>query len=274
MIRAAAVGTKHPLVASTVMAMADVLMTLEQFTEAGPMVEQARRILIEALGEDHLQTAMATDALSFVRTQDRQFDEAEELSRQALAVFRENLGPTSPLTVTSAVKQAAMFRMQQRWMDAEQVYRALQVEFAADGLPDSDPLVYAVLNNLCSLFWDMGKDEEAENIEAKLVRLPNVAPPKTFSLFLSTVRAHFSYHIPAAPTNDRKGKSKVEPRSARAHICLIVHSHAWEALVAERTPFFFFIFVRLVWVVCCCGLLLLWVVVVVGCCCCCVRLVL
>ena len=120
--------------------------------------------VLQAIEDQRLESKGVADLLLKTANylcQRAQYVQAELLYQRALAIREKALGPDDPITGTSLINVAALYRMQGQYQKAEPLYqRALAIFEKALG-PD-DPITGTSLNNLALLYDNQGQYEKAE----------------------------------------------------------------------------------------------------------------
>lgn len=91
----------HQRIATRASALAHVLLRLERYSEAQPLIEKALRILEATLGHDHPDVADLLEKLVTVQRHAGRIEDAEAPSRRALAILEKAFGLDDPLVIVS-----------------------------------------------------------------------------------------------------------------------------------------------------------------------------
>ncbi len=95
-LQAASLDPKHPERATTLELLAKATFATGEPGEAGPLAEEARAILEERLGADHLRVADALFTFAEVRARQARWAEARAHCRRALSIATRVLGTQHP----------------------------------------------------------------------------------------------------------------------------------------------------------------------------------
>jgi CHAT domain-containing protein/tetratricopeptide (TPR) repeat protein len=204
-----AVGPEHPLTATSVSNLGNMLYLQGKFAEAEQVHRRALAIRTKVLGPGHPDTATSLNNLANVlfeqgkdeqlapseqraraRDQIRVFTETEDLYRRALAVQEASLGPEHPSIGATLNNLGALLDQRGRNTEAEPLQRrALAV--LEKGLGALHPDTAATLTSLAVSLDRQGKIVEAETIYRRAVETSrNAANPR--SLLLNASRLGFA----------------------------------------------------------------------------------
>lgn len=204
-----AVGPEHPLTATSISNLGNVLYLQGKFTEAEQVHRRALAIRTKVLGAAHPDTATSLNNLANVlfeqgkdeqlapseqraraRDQIRVFTETEDLYRRALSVQETSLGAEHPSIGATLNNLGALLDQRGRHTEAEPLQRrALAV--LEKGLGPLHPDTAATLTSLAVSLDRQGKIVEAETIYRRAVDTSrSAANPR--SLLLNASRLGFA----------------------------------------------------------------------------------
>jgi serine/threonine-protein kinase len=148
---------------SLLSAIGNIYLDLGQYDTAGPLLQDAVRILREHRGDNNLDTATSLMALAGWHSERGEFAQSEALHRQVLAIRQRLQGEGDP-AVAAVWSNLGMtlFRLG-RFAEAEQAHRNA-VDIKRRRLSADDPSIYTSLNNLAITLFRQGKYAEAEPI--------------------------------------------------------------------------------------------------------------
>ena len=154
-------GKDHPIVATYINNLAELLRTQGRYSEAEPLYRRALEIGEKVLGKDHPDVAMTINNLANLLYQTGRYLEAEPFFLRALDIGEKTLGTNHPEYAIRLNNLANLLYQTGRYSEAEPLYRrALQIGKKTLG---ADHPEYATwLNNLSMLLIDQGQYSEAE----------------------------------------------------------------------------------------------------------------
>ena len=95
-IREKRLGPDHPIVATGLNDLAELLIETNRHTEAEPLCRRALAILEKSFGPDYPDVAICLSNLAALLTATNRHTEAEPFSRRALAILEKRFGPDHP----------------------------------------------------------------------------------------------------------------------------------------------------------------------------------
>ena len=141
--------------------MGGVYLALGRYEEAEPLLEEALRLRLRVLGDEHSDTLASRDGLAELRWRQARYSEAEPLVRSSLQLRRRLLGDEHPDTLQALDNLGSLQWQQERYAEAESHYlEALAGRRRVLG--DEHPDTLITVNNLAVLYKVMGRYEEAE----------------------------------------------------------------------------------------------------------------
>ncbi|WNG43125.1 tetratricopeptide repeat protein [Archangium minus] len=160
-IQEAALGPRHPDVASSLAQLGDLYVYQGFYSEAAPLFERALSIQEEALGSHHLEVAASLNLLGDLHGKLGRYSEAESLISRALAIREAALGPHHSVVAASLLHLASIYAEKGLYSKAESLYeRALAIQEASLG--PRHRRVAPPLTNLAVLYWRQGFYSKAE----------------------------------------------------------------------------------------------------------------
>jgi tetratricopeptide (TPR) repeat protein len=112
-----------PLLAASLVSLADILREKGNYLDARPYYERALKIEEAIFGRDHLSVATTLNNLGLLLHTTGDYAAAEEFERQALAIREHALGMDHPLVAVSLNNIAGLLRVRADDVGAEQLYR-------------------------------------------------------------------------------------------------------------------------------------------------------
>ncbi len=154
-------GPEHPLVATSLNDLAQILQDEGSYVEAKPLLERALAIREKQLGLEHPDVADVIGGLGYNFGQLGLYSEAKPLMERALAIREKKLGPENPDIARSLNNLAQILKRMGAYAEAKPLHeRALAIW--EKQLGPEHPNVAVTLNNLGTLFLAMGAYEEAK----------------------------------------------------------------------------------------------------------------
>ncbi len=140
-----------------------VFSQLEQYEDAGSLLEEALAIRIEHLGENHAQVADTLASLGFILRQQARFADAETVLQRALDIREQSNEPAAHGTV-SILSNLALARIEQGAMTEAEPLLQRAVALGEQALGVQHPDVVEALDSLAILKWRLGRPAEAEEL--------------------------------------------------------------------------------------------------------------
>ena len=157
----ASYGNEHPILATALNNLAQLLQDTNRVAEAEPLMRRALQIDEASYGLDHPNVAISLNNRAALLRVTNRLAEAEPLMRRALQIDEASYGLDHPNVATRLNNLAGLLRATNRLAEAEPMYRrALQIDEASYGL--DHPEVATDLNNLAQLLQATNRLAEAE----------------------------------------------------------------------------------------------------------------
>jgi len=173
-IRETALGEDHPDVAASLNNLAGVYTEQERYDKALPLFERSLAIREKAYGPDHPKVAYALAGLAQVYAAMGRPEKAEPLFIRTLDIWEKGLGPNHPHVAAHLTYLGDFYMDQKRYKDALPLYkRALAIQEKALG--EAHPKVGKTLEGFAKLLRLMGRDVEAESMEARAAQIQSKA---------------------------------------------------------------------------------------------------
>ena len=157
-------GPEHPVVASTLEAVASTRAQVGRYAEAEVMRKRALAINERAYGREHINVASSLQGLgNLYRLQDRH-DEALPLLLSSVRIAEKNLGPDHAQIVPYLTGIADLYKSQSRFAEAEPLLKRALANLERDGDANSltsGALTISVLQSLSTLYQAQGRHAEA-----------------------------------------------------------------------------------------------------------------
>ncbi len=168
----------QPVVQATLMrTMGTVYYNLGLYGESERLLERALEQRRSLLGDDHLDTVAAVQALAQLYEDQGRFAEAEELLSDALERATRLDGPNGRVTINIQAQLAGVYEDLGRLEEAEEAHTAA-VEAAREHLGPEDYDTLSMTSDLAGLYNNTGRMDEAEplNQEVLAVRKATLGP--------------------------------------------------------------------------------------------------
>jgi tetratricopeptide (TPR) repeat protein len=169
------------------LALADTLYNLAilrrqqgEFAEADGLYRRALEIRERKEGPNHPDVAATLNNLAGLEAAQGDYDAAQPLLERALSIRQAALGNNDVLTVQSMNNLALLYAAQGNAAAAEPLYqRAVSILEKTDSARKTD--LDRVLDNYAALLHDIGRDPEADALEARarLIRANGAAQPQS-----------------------------------------------------------------------------------------------
>ena len=154
----------QPLVQATLMrTMGEVYYNLGLYGESERLLLRALEQRRTLLGEDHLDTVAAVQALAQLYEDQGKSSEAEELLEDALERSRRLDGPDGRVTINVLAQLAGVYEDQGRMQEAEEMHTAA-VDAAREHLGPEDYDTLSMVSDLAALYNDTGRMDQAEEL--------------------------------------------------------------------------------------------------------------
>ncbi len=161
MIREQELGPIHPLVAETLIGLANLYSDQGNYAEAKPLFQQALYIREQELGTDHPLVAEPLTGLANLQLRQGKYTEAEPLYLRALHIREQSLEPEHPLIAVPLFGLANLYSQQGNYTQAEPLYHRT-IRIREQSLEPEHPLIAELLLGLANLYSDQGNYAEAE----------------------------------------------------------------------------------------------------------------
>jgi Tfp pilus assembly protein PilF len=159
-------GPTHPNTESSLGAVALVLRFRGQLVESEQQYRTVVAMREKRLGPDHPDTAVMLNNFADLLQARRKYEEAEQVQRRVLAIFDKAYGQDAR-TATSLNNLGAALQGQGKYAEAEPyLMRALVMKENVLG-PRHQSVVHT-LNNLAEVLTELGRDDEARSIRARI----------------------------------------------------------------------------------------------------------
>ncbi len=159
-------GRRHPEIAESLSALAELLFVKGHYDAAEPLFREALAIERELKGTEHPDVGEALKGLGIVLMRKGEIEAAESLLEEALAIQRRLPGPEHPDTVATLNNLAAVLHQKGDYEAAEPLFReALATKRKQMG--EDHPAVALALNNLAMVLYQKGDYEAAESLFRK-----------------------------------------------------------------------------------------------------------
>lgn len=156
-----AIGPTHPDVVESLLLLAGLFGSRDEYAQAEPLLERALAIREEAFGPDHPDVAESLNSLAVLYGDADQYAKAEPLLLRALAIQEKVLGPEHPDLLHVLENVSYLYVTQEQYAQAEPFYkRALAIQEQTVG-PDH-PDVAEILRELAVLYRTQGQYAQAE----------------------------------------------------------------------------------------------------------------
>lgn len=143
--------------------------------DAGARLSRSLAAAEQRLGMAHPDLIPIVDRLAQQRYRSGDFDAAAALYRRSLAIARGAFGPRSTPAIEAQIGLAAADVEMQRYLEAEPLLLAAQIDLAASG-GDDDPGLAPVLSGLARIALARGDAERAEALARRAVALDGQHP--------------------------------------------------------------------------------------------------
>jgi eukaryotic-like serine/threonine-protein kinase len=163
-LRREVLGSRHPLVASSMDDLGAALLSIGNDTEAEPLLREALAIRRDVLPADHPELAMSLNNVAFTVKAKGNLAEAETMFREALEIDRRRLGNEHPEVATKLVNVALVSQDQRKWQEAEAAAREA-VAIRRKVLGPDHPALANALDLLANSVGPQGRI--AESVAAK-----------------------------------------------------------------------------------------------------------
>jgi non-specific serine/threonine protein kinase/serine/threonine-protein kinase len=148
--------------------MGTVYQNLGLFTQALPLLQQARQTRQGLFGVDHPSTLNSMNNLAELYREQGRLDEAESLHIETLETRKRVLGDDHLETLESMNNLALMYMNNGRYDEAESFFlEALETQQRVLG--DDHPRTLITMNNLGNLYWNRDRYDEAERLYLETV---------------------------------------------------------------------------------------------------------
>ncbi|MBD3869289.1 MAG: serine/threonine protein kinase [Acidobacteria bacterium] len=171
----------QPVVQATLMrTMGEVYYNLGLYGESERLLERALEQRRALLGDDHLDTLAAVQALAQLYEDQGKSAEAEQLLADALERSLRLVGPDARVTINIRAQLAGVYQDQGRMEEAEEAHTAA-VDAAREHLGPDDHDTLSMISDLASLYNDTARMDQAEELmqdvlEIRRERLGNDHP--------------------------------------------------------------------------------------------------
>jgi tetratricopeptide (TPR) repeat protein len=129
--------------------------------EAIELLERARDLRIELHGPDHQQVGLIWSTLGWALLRANRLDDADRAYTRSEAIWRAVLPEDHPNIASALMDRARVLQLQQRYEEAEPLFREALDRFVAIHGPDNID-VGTAHNNLGLLYVEMGRAVKAE----------------------------------------------------------------------------------------------------------------
>ena len=166
----AAMGKRHPNVATCLSNLAILLQETNRFEEAESLIRRALEIDVAAFGEQHPTVGIRLDNLAMLFQATNRIEEAEPVRRRALEIQVAALGEQHPNVAICLNNLANLLQATNRLGEAEPLMRrALDISEAAFG--EQHPDVATCLGNLAQLLQHTNRPGEAEPLMRRALEI-------------------------------------------------------------------------------------------------------
>lgn len=149
---------------------ARALLSDGRYNEAEELFLQVMETTKRVLGDEHPETLISMNNLSFIYSKQSQWKEAEELFVQVMEMRNRVLGDEHPNTLLSMGNLALTYNNQGRWKEAEEL-EVQVMETRKTKLGVDHPDTMSSMNNLTFTFKGLGKVKEAFSLMQNCCRL-------------------------------------------------------------------------------------------------------
>jgi CHAT domain-containing protein/Tfp pilus assembly protein PilF len=160
-IREAALGAKHPDVATSLNNLAILYQAQGLFSDAEPLFKRALAISENVFGANHPNIVTSLNNLAELYQNEGRYADAETLLKRSLAINEKVRGSNSANVALSLNNLAHLYQAQARYAEAEPLFKR-SLALKENALGPAHPSLAPTLGNLASLYQVQGRYTDAE----------------------------------------------------------------------------------------------------------------
>ena len=155
-------GKNHPITATALSTLGDLLVVQDQLSEAEPILKRVLAIRERALGQEHADIAATLGSLANISIERGRYREADQYLGRAVSIRQRSLGTEHADTATTLLNIGRVRFFEANYSEAEKIFQQSLGALRKSLGPDNSQVGVA-LNNLAEVYKEQGRFALAEN---------------------------------------------------------------------------------------------------------------